>query len=283
MQITVSANAKLNLFLNITGKRDDGYHTLATVMHTLDLHDSLELSLSDTPGIRLTTTLPYVPCDERNSTYKAAACFLSRLKTAQGVRIHVIKRIPVAGGLGGSSTDGAGALSGLNLLFGKPFSERELLAMASTLSADMPFCLTKGAALCEGIGEIITPLPSLSCCYAVIIKARFSLNTGMMYTAFDDAGVLPERSVGPTVDAVKANDVAAVAASLYNAFSPQADALRPELCELRRRLTEYGALGVLMSGSGSCVYGLFDRENAATKAFDALSEESFTVYRSRLI
>ncbi len=283
MNITVSANAKINLFLDITGKRDDGYHTISSVMHSLDLHDSIDLSFNKTGNIEITSGNPYIPTDERNIAYKSAAKFLSEINTSQGVSIHITKRIPIGGGLGGSSTDGAAVLTGLNYLFGKPFSEEELIRTGAALSADMPFCMKKGAALCEGIGEIMTPLPTFSCCFAAIINPRFSLNTKMMYGLYDSEGEQIHPSPYKMVEALKTNSVKDAADALFNAFELPAGNLRPAILRFKERLLAEGALGALMSGSGSCIYGLFDASDPCEALCEKLKSENIYALSARVI
>ncbi|MBR6719314.1 MAG: 4-(cytidine 5'-diphospho)-2-C-methyl-D-erythritol kinase [Clostridia bacterium] len=283
MNITVSANAKINLFLDITGKRNDGYHNIASVMHSVDLHDSLDLSFNKERKILITSSNPYIPTDERNIAYIAAVKFLSEIKTDQGVTIHITKRIPIGGGLGGSSTDGAAVLSGLNYIFGKPFSEEELINIGATLSADIPFCIKKGAALCEGIGEIMTPLPTFSCCYAAIINPRFSLNTKMMYERYDNEGDNIHPSPKAMIAALKNNSVSEAASSLYNAFEKPAGTLRPAILRFKERLIAEGAIGSLMSGSGSCIYGLFDNSSYCKALCEKLNSENIYAVCTRVI
>ncbi len=283
MNITVSANAKINLFLDITGKREDGYHNISSVMHSLDLKDSINLSLNKSGKIIITSNNPYIPTDERNIAYKSAAKFLSEIKTAQGVSIHITKRIPIGGGLGGSSTDGAAVLSGLNYLFGKPFTEDELIKTGATLSADIPFCMKKSAALCEGIGEIMTSLPTFTCCYAAIINPRFSLNTKMMYELYDNEKETIHPSPDGMIKALKQNSVKDAAENLYNAFEIPAGNLRPAILRFKERLLAEGALGSLMSGSGSCVYGLFDNYSNCAALCEKLTAENIYAVCARVI
>lgn len=283
MNITVSANAKINLFLDITGKREDGYHNIASVMHSLDLHDSINLSFNKSGKITISSDNPYIPADERNIAYKSAAKFLSEIKTSQGVSIHIAKRIPIGGGLGGSSTDGAAVLSGLNYLFGHPFTEEELIRTGASLSADIPFCIKKGAALCEGIGEIMTPLPTFSCCYAAIINPRFSLNTKMMYERYDNEGGKSHPTPDAMTEALKHNSVDEAAKALYNAFELPAGAFRPAVLRFKERLLAEGAKGALMSGSGSCVYGLFDNYSYCNALCEKLSSENIYTVCARVI
>ncbi len=283
MNITVSANAKVNLFLDILDKRPDGYHNISSVMHSLDLHDSIDLSFNDKKTIEITSTNPFIPKDERNIAYKTAKKFLEEVNEERGISINIRKRIPIGGGLGGSSTDGGAVLSGLNYLFGKPFSEEKLISIAASLSADMPFCIKKGAALCEGIGEILTPLPTLSCAFAVIISPKFSLNTKMMYEIFDKEEHKETHECENIINALRANSVHNVSKALYNAFESPAINLRQEISLLKEKLLKTGALGVLMSGSGSCVYGLFDKMDKADDVTERLNFENLRAIRARLI
>ena len=283
MDITVSANAKINLYLDITGLREDKYHNIETVMHTVDLRDSVTVSLDDSGRIRLTCDKPYIPTDEKNIAHKAAALFLSEAGKKKGVSIAIKKRIPVGGGLGGSSTDGAAVLSALNYLLGKPFSEDELLVLSSKLGADVPFCLKKGAALCSGIGDEITPLPTLKSTFAVIIKPTFSLNTKEMYSRFDSSEKLPAPDKEKIIKAVRDNDFSSVTANLYNAFWSAAKLLRPEIAKFPGLLAGSGAQGACMSGSGSCVFGLFDSMKKAESAKELLASSGISAFLTRLI
>ncbi len=282
MDITVSAMAKINLFLDITGKRNDGYHTINTLMHSIDLHDSVKVSLIKSGEIRLSSGLHFIPSDERNIAYKAAKAFFSLLGENWGADIKITKRIPVGGGLGGSSTDGAAVLEALNFLTGKPFSPEALSSLGASLSADIPFCLKKGAALCCGIGEEITPLESLQGIFALIIKPRFSLNTKEMYSLFD----LSKKEcvdINPMLSAFCNKDFHAICENLYNAFYLPAISKEPSLENLYTLLKEGGAEGVLMSGSGSCIYGLFDSKKRCEKLYSLLSEKGLTVFLTRLM
>lgn len=282
MNITVSAFAKLNLYLDITGRRDDGYHTLKTVMHTVDLRDSVTLSLRQS-GISLNTDKPFIPNDERNIAHKAAKLFLSHIGEKKGVDISIVKRIPVGGGLGGSSTDGAAVLSGLNYLFGRPLSEDELITLGARLGADVPFCMKKGAALCEGIGDILTPLSPFKSAFAVIVKPQFSLNTAEMYSLFDKAKASAAPKAAALIGAVKANDISAASENLFNSFYAVARTLRPEIERIRMKFFDFGAQNVCMSGSGSCLFALFDSSKKCNDVCSSLLFNGFEAYSVRLI
>lgn len=283
MEITLQAKAKINLFLDITGTRPDGYHDISTIMHTVSLSDTVSVSFMDKPGINITTNRPYIPTDERNIAFRTAKAVIERLSTNQGLSIKLTKHIPVGGGLGGSSTDGSAVLKALNMLFGMPFGDEELLKIASSLSADMPFCLTGGAALCEGIGEKITLLPSLKKCWAVIVKPPFSLNTKNMYAAYDLSPHKEEKKADGIIAAIKEGNIRAVADNLYNAFDPIATDIKPQIAQYKKALLEKGALAALMTGSGSCVYGLYDNEGAAHSAAQKLKSEKMFTYCVKLV
>lgn len=282
MNITVSANAKLNLYLDITGRREDGYHTLETVMHTVDLRDSVLLTLKKS-GISLKTDKPFIPDDGRNIAYKAAELFFARTAINAGIDIRITKRIPVGGGLGGSSTDGAAVLSGLNFLFDKPLSEEELLLLGAKLGADVPFCIKKGAALCKGIGDSLTPLPTFSSAFALIVKPPFSFNTKEMYNAFDSSHKPAAPGASALIDAVEKNDVALAAPAFFNAFYPLALRLRPELEFVRGAMQKVGAENICMSGSGSCLYSVFSSMAECNRAQSRLRDYGFEAYSTRLI
>lgn len=284
MDITVSANAKINLYLNITGRREDGYHNIETVMHSVDLRDSVKVSLDNSGKIILTCDKPYIPTDEKNIAYKAAALFLHETGKKSGVRIEIKKRIPVGGGLGGSSTDGAAVLSALNYLSGNPFSDDELILFSSRLGADVPFCLKKGAALCSGIGDKITPLPALKNAFAVIVKPPFSLGTKDMYDRFDAFGAEKQPpDISKVTSALKLGDQKLLCKTLYNAFWNAAKQLNPEITRYTSALEQSGAEGVSMSGSGSCVFGLFNSMKKAETVKELLKSSGFSVFSTRLI
>lgn len=283
MDITVSANAKINLYLDITGKRTDGYHDIKTIMHSVDLKDSVKITLTKKPGIKIICDKTYFPTDEKNIAYKAAKEFFSGTGEKSGVIINIKKRIPVGGGLGGSSTDGAAVLSGLNYLFGKPYSESELVKKAALLGADVPFCIKKGAALCEGIGDVLTDLPPIESAFAVILKPNFSLNTKEMYALYD----LSEKSPAPDFSLIKTaickKDIPELSKNLYNSFLPPALSLKPEIGYHLDRILKSGALGASMSGSGSCLFGLYASKKDADKAAEMLSGKNASLYSVRLI
>jgi 4-diphosphocytidyl-2-C-methyl-D-erythritol kinase len=234
--VTLPARAKLNLYLDIVGKRDDGYHNIVTEMQEIDLADTVTVTLKET-GIRVTCDNPALPTDNRNIAYRAAELFHT------GSEIHIEKRIPVMAGLGGSSADGAAVLKGLNQLH-KRFTEIELLKIGARLGADVPFCLTGGRAKCEGIGDIITPLPDLPGQFYLIVRSDFCCDTKFAYSLYK-----------PDIKRTKPN----IFQDLYK------DERIERICDELLRL---GARTASMTGSGSAVFGVFGSYEQAESALN---------------
>lgn len=245
--ITLIAHAKLNLFLDITGKLADGYHLLETVMQSVDLSDILTVELTD--EISVNCSDPDIPEDEDNICYKAAELFYTLLGRKGGADIYIDKRIPHGAGLGGGSADAAATLRGLNRLHGKPFDDAALLKLAAKTGADVPFCLVGGTKLCRGIGDVMTdekPYPARD---FLIVKPGFSCDTKAAYADYD-VTMIPrrERHEG----------------EYYNVFREIYK--NKEINEIIERLKELGAKGAELTGSGSAVFGVFEDEFDAAKA-----------------
>ena len=255
--MTVNAYAKINLSLALTGVREDGYHTLHTVMQRVSLHDVLTVEKADT--IVFTCDLPAL-AGENNLCVKAARKFFSATGLAGGARIQLQKNIPTGAGLGGGSADAAAVLTALNDLYGSPLSMEELLALGVSLGADVPFCIHGGKCLCTGIGEVLTPMESGASLHLVIAKGKDGLSTPEMYRRMDrvrDTWSSPERQ------------------GYYNDFQAVAESLLPDVAYLRTRLSELGAGVAMMTGSGSAVFGIFECEAAAASCAEKLKQEGF--------
>ncbi len=268
LKTTVKAYAKLNLFLDITGRLPNGYHELCTVMQQIDLHDDVEITVKDGKGISAACDNPQIPCDERNIACKAAKAFLERLGVDYSVEIDVTKRIPLEGGMGGSSTDGAAVLTGLNRLLGSPFTAEQLYEMGDGLGADVPFCIRGGTALCKGTGSIFTEVNPLSDCVFVIIQPDFTNNTGIAYMSYDKAPLPANKGVDNMLSGLKSGNLKAVAESCYNVFEKLYADRRID--KIRTEMLALGALGACMTGSGSVVFGIFDNEKKAENALKFL-------------
>lgn len=269
-QITIPAYAKINLCLDVLGQRPDGYHTIRMLMQSLELHDTLYLSRTETPGI---TVIPYapendpsIPWDERNLVYQAANLFFQTHSIKGGIEIAVDKQIPAAAGLAGGSSDAAAALKGLNALFDTNCSLTELQQLGVKLGADVPYCLLLGTALAEGIGERLTPLPKAPHFYCTLIKPPISISTKYIYEHLDLSPDTPHPDTDAALAAVSANNGRALCASLGNILEAPALILCPEILKLKEDLISLGADGALMSGSGPTVFGLFQTKEASLHA-----------------
>lgn len=269
--ISLNAYAKINLFLNITGKRPDGYHTLETVMHTISLCD--EVCLEKSSGdIEIICTDSSIPCDERNIAHKCAKAFFEKTGiTGTGVRITITKRIPSQAGMGGGSADGAAVLKGMNSLFGTGLSENELCGIGVKIGADIPFCIVGGCGYCTGIGEDITPLPPFSGT-VLIGKGSEGVSTKEAFAAVDTVKVtVPDTDVRKAFEC--ASDISEIAPCCFNIFE---HALRLDEAEQIKAIMQAdGAVCACMTGSGSAVFGLFSSESAAEKAEKALKAKGF--------
>ena len=264
--VSFLAPAKLNLSLQVFGKRPDGYHHIRSVMVPVSLYD--EVTVEEAPaGIRVECDAPGIPTGAANSCHKAAALFLAWAGTPAGVRIRIRKTIPAESGLGGGSSDAAAALKGLIALTGKHPPPDTLLAMAIRVGADVPFFLPGGAALVEGIGERLTPLPWNVPFHAAIVRPAFGLSTREGYARLGrEPGAPPPRGPVPTF-----RTFSEVAAIVRNDFEAAWGPSRPEIGVIQRELTSAGAVAAGLSGSGSAVFGLFTSEGAARGAREKLS------------
>lgn len=263
-KITIAAHAKLNLYLDIVGKRADGYHLLETVLQSVDLCDIVEVSAAR-EGISVSCSNPEIPTGERNICHKAAKRFAERVGGNFGAEIHIEKRIPDGAGLGGGSADAAAVLCALNELNGLPMRSDELLQLAAEIGADVPFCLTGGLAVCRGIGELIEPLKPLPERFYLIVKPNFRCPTQEAYKLYDNAPV-------PAKNALEAfcNAGSRYPEQLYNVFEEIYGNL--EISSIKAKLRETGALGSLLTGSGSAVFGVYETAQGAASAARAFPE-----------
>ncbi|HAZ20060.1 MAG TPA: 4-(cytidine 5'-diphospho)-2-C-methyl-D-erythritol kinase [Clostridiales bacterium] len=276
--LNLIARAKINLSLAVTGKRDDGYHTISSIMQQISLRDTLRIRITDGEGVSLQSNVPYLPTDSRNLCVKAALLYLEYGKLQKKINIHVNKRIPVAAGLAGGSTDAAAVLLGLESVF--HVFGCDLPALALRLGADVPFCLTGGVCLCEGIGEILTPLESnTSGCPVVIAKNVKGLSTPYIYQLYDGLETPP--SMGDTEKiktALSSGNIRNLADSMFNHLEAVSLKEKPEIAALKARLLALGATGAMMSGSGPSVFGLFQKEEDAKKAAAHLRKQGMAAY-----
>jgi len=266
-RIQVRAPAKINLFLEVKGKRADGYHELYSLMVGVSLFDTLSLAIG-TGSIHVACDDPLVPDDETNLAWRAAALFQDRMGRFEGVHIEIDKKIPVAAGLGGGSSDAAAVLQGLNHLYGRPFDQPALMAMGLAIGADVPFFLFGQPALAAGIGEQLTPCRNLAPYHALLVYPGVGIATAEVFKnlnlrltkckkALKD---FPFRKQNFDINRHLCNDLETVAAAKY-----------PVITDVKQRLAALGAAGALMSGSGTAVFGLFTEAASAQRAYHLLA------------
>ena len=274
MSTFINAYAKINLTLDITGKREDGYHLMRMVMQSVSLCDRLTLTQGE-PGIHIRCGRVGVPCNESNTAYKAAAAFFAFSGTEPRITIEIQKNIPSRAGLGGGSADAAAVLHALNGMYGTGYSLETLCEIGVKAGADVPFCILGGTALAEGIGERLTVLPPLPHCYVVICKPPVGINTKKAFALVDSSKVTDTFS-DAMLRAVHAGDIRAVAESLGNDFEQVLHL--EDVTRIKQLMKSMGALGACMTGSGSAVYGIFDDAAAAAACKASLKKEYYKVF-----
>ncbi len=278
--LTLLAPAKINLSLEIVGRKENGYHLLHMVMQSIGLYDRLTLRFEqESPfEILLSCDQPDIPTDGRNVVCKAAKAFFNACGRTPNGALHfgLEKHIPSQAGMAGGSTDAAAALAGLNRMFGEPFSVEKLRQIGLTVGADVPYCLHGKTAFVSGIGEEITALKTLKNGFVAGARPQTGVSTAAAYAAFDRAhpdakgGEVSARTKA-VLQAVESRDLKTLSGRLFNEFESVCDV--EEVNALRERLLRLGALGAVMTGSGSAVYGLFDDEEKARWAYEALKLE----------
>ena len=274
MKLELKAYGKINLGLDVVRKREDGYHEVRMIMQTVALYDKLEMERIKEPVIQVETNLPYVPNGEGNLAYRAAKLLRDEFGIADGVSIRIRKRIPVAAGMAGGSTDAAAVLVGMNRLFSLGLTKRGLMERGVKLGADVPYCVMRGTALSEGIGEVLTRLPAAPACHVVLAKPQVSVSTKEVYgnLRLGELTADDHPDIDGMVRAIKAGDRAGMIERLGNVLETVTVPAHPEIGRIKKILLDCGADGVLMSGSGPTVFGLFTDHEAAKRAFSALKE-----------
>lgn len=270
MSLTVPAYAKINLTLELAGRRKDGYHLLRMVMQSVSLCDKLTLSRAE-GGLRIRCGRADVPCGRDNTVFRAAEAFFVRAGLAPGLTVKIEKKIPSQAGLGGGSADAACVLNTLNVMYRTRYSAETLREIGLLAGADVPFCVTGGTAFAEGIGEKLTPLPPLPPCHIVICKPEAGVDTKSAFACADSVKDLSSPDTDAMLAAVRSGNLRGVAEHLGNAFESVLGL--PEVERIKRKMKEAGALGCCMTGSGSAVFGLFSDWAAATACKAALSWE----------
>ncbi len=264
-KLTKYANAKINLTLDVLGKREDGYHDLKMIMAEIPLSDTLTLTMQD--HISVSTNLTFLPNNDKNIAFRAAQLFFEETKIEGGVNIQIEKKIPVSAGLAGGSTDAASVLHGLNELYEANLSLEQLQTMGNTIGKDIPFCLQGGVALAEGTGERLSVLEKLPHCWIVLIKPRhINVSTKDVFTALQASKLELHPDTTGAIQALEQGDLPGIARRMYNVLEEVTVKKHPLIAELKAVMLEEGALGSVMSGSGPSVFGIFDSLESANNA-----------------
>lgn len=268
--ISLKALAKINLGLDVVRRREDGYHEVRMIMQTIHLYDRLDIKRTKEPGIQIQTNLFFLPVNENNLIYKAAKLLMDEFSITDGVSVKLDKRIPVAAGMAGGSTDAAAMLIGVNRLFSLGLTKRELMERGVQIGADVPYCIMRGTALAEGIGEALSPLPPMVKCPVLIAKPSISVSTKFVYQnlKLDDTTIHPD--IDRLIDDIKAKNLHDIAAHMGNVLETVTIPNYPVIDEIKKHMLSNGAVGAMMSGSGPTVFGLFDDEDTAKKAYKAM-------------
>ena len=265
--IRLKAYAKINLGLDVLGNRPNGYHDVRMIMQSIGLHDKINISLQKRDEITVNTNLHYLPTNENNLVYKAAKLIKTEFQINTGVVINLEKKIPVAAGLAGGSSDAAATLYGLNKLFRLNIPMNQLMEYGLQLGADVPFCLHRGTALSEGIGEVLTTLPHMPSCYILLVKPDISVSTKFVYENLDLAENILHPDIDGMIAAIKNQNLNHLIDHLGNVLETVTTKEYPIIQQIKEKMLELGALGSMMSGSGPTVFGIYTDKKTAQKAY----------------
>ena len=276
MTVQEFAYAKLNLSLDVTGKREDGYHDMLMVMQTISVSDRITLERTEDPGIRASCNYRYVPTDGRNLAVRAAEAYLQAAGVQQekkGIAIRLEKHIPVGAGMAGGSADAAAVLRGMNRLFGDRLNRQELEALACSVGSDVAFCIAGGTALARGRGELLEDLPALPDCRIVVCKPGFSISTPELFRKLDEVSLWQHPDTAGMLAALQDGDLRQVGIRMYNVFEDVPDRRMRQINEIKSVLLDHGALGAVMTGTGSAVFGIYNDHEAAEACAAVLKKE----------
>lgn len=265
--ISLKALAKINLGLDVVRRRDDGYHEVRMIMQTINLFDRLEIKKIKESAIKIHTNLFFLPVNENNLVYKAAKLLIDEFGIQEGVSVWLTKKIPVAAGMAGGSTDAAAMLFGMNRLFGLGLSKKQLMERGVKIGADVPYCIMRGTALAEGIGDKLSPLPAMVKCPVLIAKPQISVSTKFVYQnlKLDDKTVHPD--IDRLIEDIRNKDLKAVSDHMGNVLESVTIPNYPVISQIKEQMMDSGAVGSMMSGSGPTLFGLFDDSRTAQLAF----------------
>ena len=273
------AFAKVNLTLDVLGKREDGYHDLKSVMQTISLRDEIEIDVGTGKPWNLLCSMEGIPCDETNLAWKAARVYFDAMKKdPDGLEIRILKRIPTKAGLGGGSADAAAVLRALNRHYGEPLSVFALAELGAQVGSDVPFCVLSGTAMVEGRGERVRKLPDMPDCIFVVVKPEFSVSTPELYQKIDNVDIAKRPDHKAMESALLAGDLKKVCDQLCNVFDPVVTQDNPELNYIKSLFYNYGAAGFQMTGSGSACYAIVSEFEVAAVICNMLRENYPNIY-----
>ncbi len=271
-KINVKALAKINLGLDVVRKREDGYHEVRMIMQTIHLYDQLLITKKKEQGISITANLDFLPTDESNLIYKAAKLLQETYEMKEGVSVKLQKYIPIAAGMAGGSTDAAAVLYGMNELFHLGIKRQKLMELGVQIGADVPYCLMRGTALAEGIGEKLKSLPPVPKCPVLIAKPGIGVSTKYVYENLKLDEHTKHPNIYAQVAAIRKHDLKGITAHMGNLLETVTIPKYPVIDEIKRCMMESGALAAMMSGSGPTVFGLFEDEHTAQNAYSQMKQ-----------
>lgn len=272
-RIQLKALGKINLGLDVLGRRPNGYHDVRMVMQTVYLYDQIVMEKTKEPGISLETNLFYLPVNENNLAYRAAKMLQDEFELQGGVHISLEKHIPVAAGMAGGSSNAAAVLYGMNRLYQLGLTDQELMERGVKLGADVPYCIMRGTVLAEGIGEELTPLPAMPKCHVLLAKPPISVSTQKVYEKLDAQEVTEHPDIDGILQGLERGDLKKITASMGNVLENVTVTDYPEIERIKDVMKEEGALNAMMSGSGPTVFGIYEDKSLARRAAARIREE----------
>ncbi len=268
--ISVKALAKINLGLDVVRRREDGYHEVRMIMQTIHLFDRLEISKNTSGQITMETNLAFLPTNENNLVCKAAKLLTDEFGIKDGVHVWLHKHIPVAAGMAGGSTDAAAVLYGMNRIFDLGLSKEELMERGVKIGADVPYCVMRGTALAEGIGEKLTKLPPMVKCPVLIAKPQINVSTKFVYENLKLDADTAHPDIDRLVADIREKNLTKIAADMGNVLETVTIPAYPVIADIKENMLQNGAVNAMMSGSGPTVFGLFEKEADAVQAYEAM-------------
>jgi len=272
--ICVNARAKINLSLDVLGKREDGYHDVKMIMQSISLHDKVFLKLTDDKDIKISCDKRWVPSNSDNIAYKAAKILMDKFNLQKGLDIKIVKNIPVAAGLAGGSADAAAVLKGLNEMFSLDLKQEELMEIGKTIGADVPFCVKGGTMLAEGIGEVLTEIEPLKNVDIVLVKPKFSVSTPWVYKNLNLEKIISRPDTDYIISLIEKRDLKNLGKEMVNVLEAVTIKKYEVIGEIKERLVKLGAFGSMMSGSGPTVFGIFENRATAQKVYEEMSMDN---------